>query len=384
MLGQGHRPGLFRPAPSLGDGGAGHAQVGGAGDGRHPTQAVHLRHAAVPQVAQQVRLGVGRVEESALDDGGLGGVPAVPCPGQLDAELHAVARHASHHGGQGDLLDALGDALHARHHGVEEKAVIGGKVANHLVPLGIRVVQHPGDDLEGQAHGGGGLAVVVLVSHARRLGQHGDEVDTAALAHRPPQGRAEVVPKPAQVPLHILVVEAPAQAFGIGAGVYGGIALAAVHLVLRHHHRHTGGYHHTGRTAALMVLGGLHGDLPPLHHSPGFLLGFCQPLMDCRPADGGADRGGDLLHRQGRAGNQYRGFGHAGDHVDSGLYVRPHGTGAGQNIRRLGIGGVDLLFNGHGTHSSFLWSASMSAMVRMRWSITDWTKGFATSASKPW
>ena len=221
-------------------------------------------------------------------------------------------------------------------------------MADDLFLFGNVRFRQPGDQRQRQGHGSGGLAVVVFIAHAGGFGQDGFEVDAPGGAHGFAQGRAVHLIEPGQIGFYFFIVQAPAQAFGVAAGMNGRIAPATKHLVLRHDHRHAGAGDHAGGVGNAVILGGAKVHLARLHQLPGFLHAGGQLFVHQRAADGSTDGRGDLVGAFiGRAGMKHRVFRHAGNGLHGGLHIHPYGLTLQQDVHHLRVGLVDLLFHRH-------------------------------------
>ena len=221
---------------------------------------------------------------------------------------------------------------------MQEEAVVGRDLLDDLIPGRMIHVQQPGHQFQSQRHGGCGLPVVVFVAHACRFGQHADQIDAAGVPDGLPQHRRVVAADEAQVFLHVLAVDAPAEHTGIGAGMRHAEALAAIGLIFNHKHRHAGGHDAGGRVAAVVVLGRGDPDLPAQHHLPGLVHILGQAVVAGRAADRGFQRDGQIFRLDGRAGNQNEIRLHAGHRFQRGQDVRPDRAALGHDLDDLCVG----------------------------------------------
>ena len=143
------------------------------------------------------------------------------------------------------------------------EVVAAGDKLEHFTLLRHRIARldQPGCQRLNKQRGARVVAVVALVAHVQRLGQHQAQVDFADNLHRVAQHRAEHVAHPVQALDHALVVGPHAQDLRhllaeVGEGA------VAVGFVLNDVHKHRRGGDARHRAHTVVLVARREGDLP--------------------------------------------------------------------------------------------------------------------------
>ena len=191
------------------------------------------------------------------------GEPLPRQAGDAQTELVAVARHG---GDNGAVLNAVGGVQRGFAHCHPRRAgevVAAGDKLEHLTLLLNRITRLDQTRRQGldQQRSARVVAVVALVAHVQRLGQHQTKIDFTDDLHRVAQHRAEHVAHPVQAVNHALVVGAHAQDLRHLLAEVGERAVA-VGFVLNDVHKHRRGGDARHRAHAVVLVARREGDFP--------------------------------------------------------------------------------------------------------------------------
>ena len=272
------------------------------------------------------------------------GEPLPRQAGNAQAELVAVARHG---GDDGAVLNAVGGiqrGLTHRHPRRTGEVVAAGDKLEHFTLLRHRIARldQPRRQRLNKQRGARVVAVVALVAHVQRLGQHQAQVDFADNLHRVAQHRAEHVAHPVQALDHALVVSPHAQDLRhllaeVGEGA------VAVGFVLNDVHKHRRGGDARHRAHAVMLVARRERNISGGGDPCRIVQIFRQPFKHQRAGNRAFHCPAHVLPGDGRTGVQNGGAGHARHHVDGLVIAHQHRMGLNNPLKGNFVRGGNFL-----------------------------------------